>query len=311
MEKMDKKSKIYVAGHRGLVGSSIVRLLQKRGFENIITRTRKELDLTNQKDVLDFFMKEKPEFVFLAAAKVGGIMANKTYPADFVRDNLSIELNVIESARLANTKKLMFLGSSCVYPGRAKQPMKEEYFLTGPPEETNRAYSIAKIAGIEMCQSYKKQYGLNFISVMPVNLYGIGDNFDLESSHVMPAIIRKFHEAKEAKKASVTMWGTGSAYREFLYVDDLADACIFLMDNYDDLEILNIGTGKDITIKDLAELIKKIVGYEGEIIWDTTKPDGAPRKLFDVSKLDTLGWKYKTPLDKGIELTYKWYKENL
>lgn len=308
---MNKKSKVYVAGHKGLVGSSIVRLLEKKGFENIVTRTRKELDLTNQKDVLEFFMKEKPEFVFLSAAKVGGIMANKTYPADFIRDNLSIELNVIESARLSNVKKLLFLGSSCVYPGRAEQPMKEECFLTGKPEETNKAYSIAKIAGIELCQAYKKQYGLNFISVMPTNIYGVGDNFDLESSHVIPAFIKKFDNAKNSKDPSVTMWGTGSAYREFLYVDDLADACMFVMENYDDLEILNIGTGEDITIKNLAELIKRVAGYEGDIVWDTTKPDGAPRKLLDVSKLSKLGWKHKTSLDKGVELTYKWYKKNL
>ena len=308
---MNKKSKVYVAGHKGLVGSSIVRLLEKKGFENIVTRTRKELDLTNQKDVLEFFMKEKPEFVFLSAAKVGGIMANKTYPADFIRDNLSIELKVIESARLSNVKKLLFLGSSCVYPGRAEQPMKEECFLTGKPEETNKAYSIAKIAGIELCQAYKKQYGLNFISVMPTNIYGVGDNFDLESSHVIPAFIKKFDNAKNSKDPSVTMWGTGSAYREFLYVDDLADACMFVMENYDDLEILNIGTGEDITIKNLAELIKRVAGYEGDIVWDTTKPDGAPRKLLDVSKLSKLGWKHKTSLDKGVELTYKWYKKNL
>lgn len=311
MEKMDKKSKIYVAGHKGLVGSSIVRLLRKRGFENIITRTRKELDLTDQKSVQDFFEKEKPEYVFLAAAKVGGILGNKNNPASFIYENLTIQNNIIHNAYLSGVKKLLFLGSSCIYPKMAPQPIKEEHLLTGPLEETNKTYAVAKIAGIIMCQSYNKQHNTNFISVMPTNLYGPNDNFDLESSHVMPAIIRKFHEAKEKKEPSVTMWGTGSAYREFLYVNDLADACILVMENYNDSEILNIGTGKDITIKDLAELIKKIVGYEGDIIWDTTKPDGTPRKLLDVSKLNTLGWKHETLLDKGIELTYKWYKENL
>jgi len=307
---MQKTSKIYVAGHNGLVGSTIVRLLKERGFVNIITRTRKELDLTKQKDVLDFFMKEKPEFVFLSAAKVGGIMANKTYPADFIRDNLSVELNIIESARLSKVKKLLFLGSSCIYPKLAPQPIKEECLMTSSLEETNKAYAIAKIAGIELCQAYRKQYDVNFISVMPTNLYGQGDNFDLESSHVVPAFIRKFHEAKNSNDPSVVLWGSGKAYREFLYVDDLADACIFLMDYYNDSEIINIGTGEDITIKELAALVRQIVGYEGEIIWDTEKPDGTPRKLLDVSKINKLGWKYTTALKDGIESTYEWYKKN-
>ncbi|MEK7592228.1 MAG: GDP-L-fucose synthase [Patescibacteria group bacterium] len=307
---MKKTSKIYVSGHRGLVGSAIVRLLKEKGFVNMITRTRNELDLTKQKDVLDFFIKEKPEFVFLSAAKVGGIMANKTYPADFIRDNLSIELNVIESARLSKAKKLLFLGSSCIYPRLAPQPMKEEYFLDGKLEETNKAYSVAKIAGIEMCQAYNKQYGTNFISVMPTNIYGLGDNFNPESSHVIPALIRKFYEAKISSNPSVVLWGSGKAYREFLYVDDLADACMFLMDAYNYPEIINVGTGEDITIRELAMLIQQIVGYNGEIIWDTEKPDGAPRKLLDVSKLNKLGWKYTTALKDGIEATYEWYKKN-
>jgi len=255
-------------------------------------------------------MKEKPEFVFLSAAKVGGIMANKTYPADFIRDNLSIELNIIESARLSKVKKLLFLGSSCIYPKLAPQPIKEECLMTSSLEETNKAYAIAKIAGIELCQAYRKQYDVNFISVMPTNLYGQGDNFDLESSHVVPAFIRKFHEAKNSNDPSVVLWGSGKAYREFLYVDDLADACIFLMDYYNDSEIINIGTGEDITIKELATLVQQIVGYKGEIIWDTKKPDGTPRKLLDVSKINKLGWKYTTALKDGIESTYEWYKKN-
>lgn len=307
---INKESKIYVAGHRGLVGSAIVRLLEKKGYTNIITQKREDLDLTNQQSVRNFFEKEKPEYVFLAAAKVGGIMANQTYSADFIRENLSIQLNIIENTYLHKVKKLLFLGTSCIYPKMAQQPIKEEYFLTGPLEETNKAYSIAKIAGIIMCQSYNKQYGTNFISVMPTNLYGPNDNFDLENSHVLPALIRKFHEAKEHNMPDVVLWGDGSAKREFLYVDDLADASIFLMNNYKDSEIINIGTGVGISIKDLAEIIKKIVGFKGKIVWDTTKPNGAPKKLLDTKKLNKLGWKYSIDLETGLKETYKWFNES-
>lgn len=307
---MDKESKIYIAGHRGLVGSAIMRLFKEKGYANIITRTREELDLTNQQATRDFFMAEKPEFVFLVAAKVGGIMANQTYSADFIRENLSVQLNVIESAHLAKVKKLLFLGSSCIYPKMAPQPIKEEYFLTSPLEESNKAYAISKIAGITMCQSYNKQHGTNFISVMPTNLYGQGDNFDLESSHVLPSFIRRFHEVKINNEKKIILWGTGTAKREFLHVDDLAKACEFLMLNYNDSEIINIGTGKDISIAGLAEKVKKIVGFEGKIIWDDTKPDGTPRKLLDVSRINNLGWSHITELDDGLTLTYKWFKEN-
>ena len=305
---MNKDSKIYVAGHRGLVGSAIMRKLQQEGYTNIITKTHKELDLTNQAQTQEFFKKEKPEYVFLAAAKVGGIHANNTYPADFAYINIMIESNVIKASYDYGVKKLLFLGSSCIYPKLCPQPIKEEYLLTGPLEKTNEAYAIAKIAGLKMCQYFNRQYGTNYISVMPTNLYGPNDNFDLETSHVLPALIRKFHEAKINNKPYVEVWGTGTPRREFLHVDDLADAVIYLMNNYDENEPLNIGTGKDITIKELAELIKEIVGYEGEIKFDTTKPDGTPRKLLDVSRLHATGWKHKIELREGIKQTYEWYK---
>lgn len=307
---MNKDSKIYVAGHRGLVGSAIVRALEKDGYANLLLRTHAELDLLNQKEVNSFFEKERPDFVFLAAAKVGGIMANKTHPAEFIYENLTIQTNVIHNAYAHGIKKLLFLGSSCIYPKLCPQPIKEEYLLTSELEPTNKAYALAKIAGIIMCQSFNKQYGTNFIAVMPTNLYGPNDNFDLESSHVIPSLIRKFHEAKIKKEPSVTLWGTGSAKREFLHVDDLAKACIFLMDNYNDSEIINIGTGKDMTIKELAEMIQKIVKYSGNIVWDTAKPDGTPRKLLDVSKLHALNWKHFVSLDEGIASTYEWFKEH-
>lgn len=304
---MNKNSKIFVAGHRGLVGSAIVRALEKAGYTNLVLRTRAELDLLNQAAVGSFFEKEKPEYVFLAAAKVGGIMANKKYPADFISENLAIELNCITAAHANGVKKLLFLGSSCIYPRLAPQPITEDALLSGPLEETNRAYALAKIAGIEICQSYNKEYGTNFISVMPTNLYGQNDNFDLETSHVLPALIRKFHEAKEHTDPSVTVWGTGNALREFLHVDDLADACLFLMNTYNDGDIVNIGTGEDLSIKALVEQIKDVVGYQGEIVWDTSKPDGTPRKLLDVSKLHTLGWHHRISLEKGLRATYDWY----
>jgi GDP-L-fucose synthase len=307
---MEKTAKIYVAGHRGLVGSAIVRQLTTAGYTNLITRTRAELDLLDQAAVADFFAAEKPEYVFLAAAKVGGIMANQTYPADFIYQNLVIQNNIIESAHQHQVKKLLFLGSSCIYPKLAPQPIKEEYLLTGPLEPSNDAYAIAKIAGIKMCQSYSKQYGDTFISVMPTNLYGENDNFDLETSHVLPALLRRFHEAKEANAPHVTLWGTGSPMREFLYVDDMAAACLHLMETYDAPEIVNIGTGEDVTIKELAETVKAIVGYEGDIQWDTDKPDGTPRKLLDVSKLHSLGFKHTISLKEGMQKTYTWYLNN-
>lgn len=302
---MDKLSKIYVAGHRGMVGSAIYRKLIAEGYENIITRTSKELDLRNQQLVDDFFELEKPEYVFLAAAKVGGIIANNTYRADFLYENLQLQNNVIHAAFKNNVKKLMFLGSSCIYPKLAPQPLKEEYLLTGTLEPTNEPYAIAKIAGIKMCESYRTQYNCNFISVMPTNLYGINDNYHPQNSHVLPALIRRFHEAKLNKLASVEIWGTGSPLREFLFSDDLADACYFLMMNYNEAEFINIGTGHDLSIKDLALLVKRIIGYEGEIKFDTSKPDGTPRKLMDVSKLHSLGWKHKIELAEGIELAYE------
>lgn len=307
---MDKNAKIYIAGHNGLVGSAILRKLQKEGYDNIITRNFYELDLRSQDKVTEFFHIEKPEYVFLAAAKVGGILANDTYPADFIRDNLMIETNIIDSAYKSGVKKLLFLGSSCVYPKDCPQPIKEEYLLTGSLESTNKAYALAKIAGIVMCQSYAKQYGSNFISVMPTNLYGENDNFDLLSSHVLPAMIRKFDDAKESGASEVVLWGSGSPMREFLYVDDLADACVFLMNTYNSPEIINIGTGIEISIKDLAILVKETVGYEGNIIWDSTKPDGTMRKLLDVSKLESLGWKAKVNLGDGIKMSYDWYRSN-
>ena len=307
---MEKNSKIFVAGHRGLVGSAIVRTLQNEGFDNLILRTRAELDLTNQQAVEEFFAKEKPEYVFLSAAKVGGIMANKTHPAEFIYENLTIQTNIIHSSHKNNVKKLLFLGSSCIYPRNCHQPMKEEYLLSGELEPTNKAYSLAKIAGIAMCQSYNEQYGTNFISLMPSNVYGPHDNFDLESAHVVPSVINKFHNAKINNDQQVVMWGTGSAMREFLHVDDLADACLFLMQNYNDSSIINVGSGEDVTIKELTEIVSDVVGYEGKIIWDTTKPDGMPRKLVDVSKLHSLGWKHDTHLHEGIASTYEWFKEN-
>lgn len=307
---MDKSSKIYIAGHNGLVGSAIVRSLQKEGYNNLIFREFKELDLTSQKATLEFFQQEKPEYVFLAAAKVGGIQANNTLPAEFIYQNLAIETNIINSAYQSGVKKLLFLGSSCIYPRDCAQPIKEEYFMTGPLEETNKAYAVAKIAGIVMCQSYNRQYGTKFVSVMPTNLYGPGDNFDLNSSHVMPALLRKFHEAKINNAKEVVMWGTGSPLREFLHVDDLADACLYLMNNYEDGEIVNIGTGKDLSIRDLAETIKKIVGFSGEIVNDTTKPDGTPKKQLDVTKLHNLGWQHKIELEEGIKSTYEWFLDN-
>ncbi|MEK7555847.1 MAG: GDP-L-fucose synthase [Patescibacteria group bacterium] len=307
---MNKDSKIYIAGHRGLVGSAIVRALQKESYQNLILKTRQELNLLDQTVVKKFFAEEKPEYVFLAAAKVGGIMANKTHPADFIYENLTVQTNVIHNAYTQGTKKLLFLGSSCIYPKLCPQPIKEEYLLTSELEPTNKAYALAKIAGIYMCQSYNEQYGTNFISLMPTNLYGQNDNFDLAEAHVLPAMMRKFHEAKIKKEPSVTMWGTGNAKREFLHVNDLALASVFLMNQYDNSDIINVGTGEDVTIKELAEKIKAVVGYEGEINWDTTKPDGTPRKLLDVTKLHALGWKHTIPLDQGIVSTYEWYKKN-
>ena len=308
---MNKQSKIYIAGHRGLVGSALVRKFQELGYDNLILKTRSELNLLNQQEVADFFAVEKPEYVFLAAAKVGGIGANSTYPADFVYENIMIQTNIIHSAYKNNTKKLLFLGSSCIYPKMAEQPIKEESLLTGELEPTNDAYAIAKIAGIKMCQAYNKQYGTNYISVMPTNLYGPNDNFDLEKSHVFPALIRKFHEAKINKEAEVVVWGTGTPIREFLYVDDLAEACIYLMNNYNDDKIVNIGTGVGVTIRELAESIAKVVGYEGKLVFDTSKPDGTPIKINDVSYLNSLGWQAKTDLLSGIEKTYNWYKSKL
>ncbi len=307
---MKKSAKIYIAGHRGMVGSAIHRALTARGFENIITRTSSALDLRNQQAVADFFAEEQPEYVFLAAAKVGGIVANNTYRADFIYENLMIEANIIHQAHVQGVKKLMFLGSSCIYPKLAPQPLKEEYLLTGLLEETNEPYAIAKIAGIKLCEAYQDQYGSNFISVMPTNLYGYGDNYDLNNSHVLPALIRKFHEAKEENKASVQAWGTGSPKREFLFADDLAAACLFLMETYNGRELVNIGTGEDLSIKELTELVAKTTGYEGEIRWDSTKPDGTPRKLMDVSKLHGLGWKHSIALPEGIALAYQDFLKN-
>ncbi len=311
---MHKSSGIYVAGHRGLVGSAIVRRLQSEGYTDIITRTHSELDLAGQVEVEEFFKKERPEYVFLAAAKVGGIIANNTYPAEFIYTNLMIQTCILHAAYLSGVKKLVFLGSSCIYPKFAPQPMKEEYLLTGELEPTNEPYAVAKIAGIKMCQAYNRQYGTSFISVMPTNLYGPNDNFDLETSHVLPAMIRKFHEAKfnEPGLQPVVLWGTGSPRREFLHVDDLADACLFLMENYDinpgiDPGLINIGTGKDITIRELAEMIKETVGFTGSVTWDTTRPDGTPQKLLDVTRLKSLGWNPKITLKHGIKQTYDWY----
>lgn len=306
---MELTAKIYIAGHRGMVGSAIMRNLQKQGYTNIITKTSAELDLRNQQAVSDFFAKEKPEYVFLAAAKVGGIQANNIYRADFIYENLMIQNNVIHSSYVNGVKKLMFLGSSCIYPKLAPQPLKEDYLLSGLLEDTNEPYAIAKIAGIKMCESYKRQYGCNFISVMPTNLYGPNDNYNLNNSHVLPALIRKFHDAKENKLESVEMWGTGTPMREFLHSDDMADACVYLMKNYTGEKFVNIGTGADLTIKDLALLIKKIVGYTGDIKHDLTKPDGTPRKLLDVTYLHSLGWKHKIELEEGIKAVYEDFKK--
>lgn len=304
---MNKEAKIYVAGHRGMVGSAIVRSLKSQGYVNIIGKTSKELDLRNQQAVEDFFANERPEYVILAAAKVGGIHANNTYPAEFIYDNLIMECNIIHSSYKYKVKKLLFLGSSCIYPKFAKQPIKEEYLLDGQLEQTNEAYAIAKISGIELCKFYRRQYGCDFISAMPTNLYGINDNFDLETSHVMPALIRKFHNAKTNNLEEVVMWGTGTPRREFMYVDDLADACIYLLNNYSDEIHVNLGTGEDIEIRELAQIIKDVVGYQGKIVNDITKPDGTPRKLLDVSRLNSVGFKHKVGLKDGIKNVYEWY----
>jgi GDP-L-fucose synthase len=305
---LETSAKIYVAGHNGMVGSAIVRKLKSLGFTNFLLRSSKELDLRNQQAVLDFLATEKPDYVFLAAAKVGGIVANNTYRADFIYENIQIQNNVIHGSYLSGVKKLMFLGSSCIYPKLAPQPLREDYLLTGLLEPTNEPYAIAKIAGIKMCEAYKDQYGCNFISVMPTNLYGPNDNYDLQNSHVLPAMIRKFHEAKLNGSEEVELWGTGSPMREFLHADDLAEACVFLMENYNDSTLVNIGTGVDVTIKELAETIKEEVGFEGNIKWNTDKPDGTPRKLMDVSKLHDLGWKHTIELKEGIKLVYAEYK---
>ena len=302
---MRKGDKIYIAGHRGMVGSAIFRNLAEAGYNNIVTRTSKELDLLNQADVIKFFEDEKPDYVFLAAAKVGGIVANNTYRADFLYQNLEIQNNVIHSAYKSEVKKLMFLGSSCIYPKLASQPLKEDYLLTGLLEETNEPYAIAKIAGIKMCEAYRDQYGCNFISVMPTNLYGPNDNYDLKNSHVLPALIRKFHEAKIAGEKEVVIWGSGTPKREFLHVDDLAEACVYLMNNYDEKPFLNIGTGEDISIKELANLVNQIVGTNAKLVFDTSKPDGTPRKLMDVSRLHQLGWKHQIGLEEGIRSVYE------
>ncbi|HMX35861.1 MAG TPA: GDP-L-fucose synthase [Ferruginibacter sp.] len=302
---MKKTDKIYVAGHNGMVGSAIVRALQKQGFENLVYRTSKELDLRNQEAVDQFFSEEKPHYVFLAAAKVGGIVANNTYRAEFLYDNLMIVSNIVHSAHAHGVTKLLFLGSSCIYPKMAPQPIKEEYLLTGPLEYTNEPYAIAKIAGIKLCESYRDQYGDDFISVMPTNLYGINDNYHPENSHVLPALIRRFHEAKMNGLNEVMIWGSGTPKREFLYADDLADACLFLMEEYSGKEIVNIGCGEDLSIRELAELVKEVTGYAGNLVFDTSKPDGTPRKLLDVSKINALGWRYKTSLREGMNMAYQ------
>jgi GDP-L-fucose synthase len=307
---MEKNAKIYLAGHTGLVGSAIMRSLKAQGYSNFLLHTIEELDLTRQSLVEDLFKKERPDYVILAAAKVGGIHANNTYPADFIYINLQLESNIIQAAYQNGVKKLCFLGSSCIYPKYAQQPMKEEYLLDGKLEPTNEPYAIAKIAGIKMCQAYNRQYGTNFISVMPTNLYGPHDNFDLDSSHVLPALIRKFIDARKTSSSSATVWGSGSPKREFLFVDDLADAIVFLMNHYNNGEIVNIGTGEDVTILELANMIKEEVGFNGAIEFDSTKPDGTPRKLLDVSKINALGWTAKTPLREGIQKTIQWYLEN-
>lgn len=308
---MTKDSLIFVAGHRGLVGSAIIRCLQAQGYVNLVTRTRDELDLRNQGAVDAFFKRERPEYVYLAAAKVGGILANSKYPAEFIRDNLAIQTNVIHAASESGVKKLLFLGSSCIYPKHASQPIKEESLLTGPLEPTNEWYAVAKIAGVKMCQAYRRQYGFNAICLMPTNLYGPGDNFDLETSHVLPALLRKFHEAKERGDREVIVWGTGRVRREFLHVDDLAKAVLFLMERYDEEQIINVGAGEDLTIAELAELVSSVVGFEGAIVYDPSKPDGTPRKVLDVSRLFALGWRPSIPLEEGIRSTYRWYLEHV
>jgi GDP-L-fucose synthase len=307
---MDSESRVYVAGNNGLVGSAIVRMLHMKGYTNILSTPSSHWDLRRQEDVERFFRINEPEYVYLAAAKVGGICANKDYPGHFIYDNLMIQSNIIHAARKFGVKKLLFLGSSCIYPKMCEQPIREEYLMTGPLEPTNDAYAIAKIAGIKMCQAYRKQYGFNVISLMPTNLYGPNDNFDLESSHVLPAFIRKFHDAKKSNSPYVECLGDGSAMREFLYVDDLAEACYYCMQNYNHSDILNVGTGEDLTIKELAKKIANVVGYTGEIKWDKTKPNGTPRKLLDVTKLLNIGWKYSTKFDDGIKKTYEWYLDN-
>lgn len=308
---MNKTDKIYVAGHRGLVGSAIVRNLQAKGYTNIIGRTHAQLDLTNQAAVVRFFEEERPDVVVLAAAKVGGIHANDTKPAEFAYENMQVQCNVIKCCHDYKVKKLLVLGSTCIYPRMAPQPIPEDALLTGPLEETNEAYAIAKISGLEMCKFFKRQYGDDFISCMPTNLYGPHDNYDLEGSHVMPAMIRKFHEAKANGAPAVILWGTGTPLREFLYVDDMADACVFLLENYSGEQHVNIGTGREVTIKELAETVKKTVGYTGQIVWDQTMPDGTPRKLTDVTKLHGLGWTHKVELEEGVQLAYDWFKENV
>jgi len=308
---MDKSSRIFVAGYRGLAGSAIVRELQRQGFANLIFRDRAQLDLRRQDAVEHFFEQEKPEYVFLAAARVGGILANRDFPADFIRDNLAVQLNVIDSAWKSGVRKLEFLGSSCIYPRLAPQPMKEEYLLSGALEPTNEPYAVAKIAGIRMAQAYQKQYGFRAISLMPTNLYGQGDNFELQSSHVLPALLRKFHEAKLAGAPEVVIWGSGQSRREFLHVDDLASAAVYFMLHHDDGEIVNVGTGTDLTIRELAEMIADIVGFQGRLVFDTTKPDGTPRKLLDVSRAQSLGWTAAIPLRDGIRKTYQWFLENV
>ena len=308
---MEKDAKVFIAGHDGMVGSALTRLLEKMDFTNLITRTSAQLNLIDQAQVRDFFLAERPDFIFLVAGKVGGILANKTCPAEFIYNNLQIQNNVIHFAWKAKVKKLLFLASSCIYPKLCPQPMKEEYLLTGPLEPTSEPYAIAKIAGIRMCQSYNKQYGTNFISVVPTNLYGPNDDFDPETSHLLPALIRKFHVAKVEGASNVTIWGTGTPRRGVMHVSDLADACVFLTNNYDDSEIINVGCGEDLSIKELALLIRDVVGFEGDMIFDESKPDGTPRKLLDISKIKKMGWTPKISFEKGIKLTYEWYKEHM
>ena len=310
-DPVDLDSKIYVAGHKGLVGSAIVRALESRGFRNILTKPREELDLRDRSAVDAFFRTHKPDYVFLAAARVGGILANSTFPVEFLLENLEIHTHILRAAHDHKVKKLLFLGSSCIYPKLAQQPIHEDALLSGYLEPTNKAYAIAKIAGLTLCQSYWSEYGDHFISAMPTNLYGPNDNFDLESSHVLPALIRKFHDARVGNRPRVTLWGTGSPKREFLHVDDCADACVFLMENYDDPEIINVGTGEDLSIKELADIVQRTISYEGEVVFDTSKPDGAPRKLLNVNKIHALGWKHETSLEEGIKQTYEWFLSHI